>query len=230
MSTKAFDKKTAAFIGFLIQNIPAGIDDAIMNGWMSNPDGMKKFLSGLKPSEMVPAKSTPLFSVIATTNLGEIAGKKTEKCFTGSRYEYRDNDFDNWLPKDQPKTDACAITTLAPLRNWSFAGATAAVLGTGTDITLLYKLLIGYGHTMTLAQAEEMVEATDRKEKTELRTDGYTNFFFVETGDEKDPVSVGYVLRDGRTWRAYVRRIDVGDRWGSDFRLLVRNLDTSKLK
>jgi hypothetical protein len=77
---------------------------------------------------------------------------------------------------------------------------------------------------MTLTQAEEMVEATERGEKTDMRTNGYSNFFFVETGNEDNPVSVAVVYRDDSRWRALVSRLDYGSRWDADFRLLVRNL------
>ena len=182
-----------------------------------------------------PKKHVPLFSVVATTNLGAVVGKKTKKCFTGSRWVYHDSDFDNWLPSDQPKTDACAITTLASARNWTFIEAAVAILGIigidgSTNIATIGKLLIENGHTITLAQAEEMVERTESGEETKMRTDGYGNFFFVETGDSKDPVSVGSVSRDGRDWDAVVDPLGGGVcRWRADYRLLVRNLDTLKL-
>ncbi len=56
MSAKTYDKKTAAFIGFLVQNIPADLTDEIMQGWMKNPGAMKRFLSGLNPSEITASK------------------------------------------------------------------------------------------------------------------------------------------------------------------------------
>ena len=231
MNAKTYDSKTAAFAGYLIQNVPP-LTDEEMNGWMDNPRATKKFLSDLKPPEMAPAKPTPLLFVIATTNLGAVARKKTEQCFTGSRYAYRDGDFDNWIPANQPNADACVITTLAPSKGWTFAEAAVAVLGIGasTDVVLLGNLLIQHGHTMTLAQAEEMVEKTERDEKTGMRTDGYANFFFVETGDEKNPVSVAHVSRDDSRWSAYVFRLVRGYRCYAARRLLVRNLsDASKL-
>src|SRR3989344_4118529 len=229
---KAYDHKTAAFIGFLIQNMPE-VEDEIMNGWMDNPVGTKEFLSGLNPPETIPAKPTPLLSVVATTALGEIAGKKTRACFTGSRYPYGcDADFDHWLPAKQPNTAACVISTLAPAKDWTFVEGAAAIrgIGAGTDIVLLGTALIENGHIMTLAQAEQMVEKTERNENTKMRVDGYGNLFFVETGDPKNPVSVGLVFRDDRDWHAYVLLLDYDFRWHAGRRLLIRNLkDTLKL-
>lgn len=177
------------------------------------------------------AKSIPLFSVIAETNLDALGKKRTKECFPKPRYAYRDNNFDNWLPVNQPKTDKCVIATLACTKDWTFAEAAAKVLGVGagTSSKLLGKALIENGHTVTLVQAEEMVNKTEDGEETGMRTDGYGNFFFVETGDEDNPVSVGFVNRGGRDWGADVDSLDDGFRWYADRRLLVRNLDASKL-
>ena len=233
MDAKTYCKKTAAFAGYIIQNIPSDLDGDAMDGWMNNPEATKKFLSGLKPPEMAPAKPTPLLSIIATTQLGAVAGKLTRKCFVGQRWRKggRDKDFDNWLSANQSSAEKCAISTLAPSRDWMFEEGAATILGigVGTDIVLLGKALIENDHTMTLAQAEEMVEKTECREKTGMRTNGYGNFFFVETGDPKNPVSVGFVYRGERGWSARVYRLDNGSRWYADTRLLVRNLDASKL-
>ena len=230
MSVKTYCKETAAFAGWLIQNVPSDIDEETMNNWMGDPEGTKKFLSGLKSKKM----TLPLFSVVATTNLGAIAGKPTKRCFAGSHWRYRDSDFDSWLPANQPNADECVIATLAPANDWTFAEVAATILGigAGTDVALLGKALIENGYTMTLAQAEEMVEKTERGEKTGMLTDGYGNFFFVKTRarDRKNLVSVGHVYRDGRDWDAIVDSLGRGLRWDADRRLLVRNLkDTSKL-
>lgn len=233
MRAKAYDKKTAAFIGFLIQNMPSGLTDDIMQGWMNNPAATKRLLSGLAPSkDAKPAKpetQSVLFTVIATTEQGEIAETKTRTRFAG--YTYRDSDFDNWLSATQPKSDACAITTLGLKKDWLFAEAARALPGVSetSDIAALGRSLIANGYTMTLAQAEDMVERTKRNETTGMRTDGWGNFFFVETGDENNPVSVGYVDRRGSRWSASVLRLGSGRRWGAGYRLLVRNLDASKL-
>src|SRR3989338_5595935 len=191
MSAKTYCKKTAAFAGWLIQNVPADLDEETMDNWMNNPNGTKKFLSGLKPPK--PTKPVPLFSVVEMIRLGAVAGKLTKQCFTGDRYAYRDSDFDNWLPANQPNADACVITTLAPSRGWTFAKAAATVLGVSANMPVktLGELLIKHGHTITLSQDEEMVEKTERGANTGMRTDGWGNFAFVETGDPANPLSVG---------------------------------------
>lgn len=231
---KTYDKKTAAFAGYLIQNVPADLDEETMDGWMNNPAGMKKFLSGLKPPEKlkaVPAKPASLLSVVATTSLGPIAEKATSKCLLKPRYVYRAGDIDVWLPVNQPEAGPCVVTTLGFSQNWTFVKAAATILGigAGTAPALLGKLLIERGHTMTLAQVEEMVENAECGEGASMSTDRYANFFFAETGYGKDSVSVGHVLRGSLGWFAYIHQFDHAYRWRAYSRLLVRNLDTLKL-
>jgi len=176
-----------------------------------------------------PATQLPLLSIVATTNLPAVAGKKTKQCFTDGWY-YRDADFDNWLPASQPDASECVITTLALTRNWTFIEAAQAILGVDTtDVVVLGNALIKSGHPITLAQAEAMKKATERGDNTGMRTDGWGNFFFVETGDLKNPVSVGRVDRDDRGWLALVYRLGSGSRWYAGFRPLLRNVDASKL-
>lgn len=175
-----------------------------------------------------PKPKHPLFAVIATTEQGEISEKATKRCFAG--YTYRDDDLDRWLGAMQPASEAGVITTLGFKKGWLFAEAARALTGVeqAADMAALGRSLIENGYTMTLAQAEDMVERAKRGEQTGMRTDGYGNFFFVETGDPKNPVSVGHVFRyDG--WDAHVQRLGGDGRWGAGNRFLVRNLDASKL-
>lgn len=202
-------------------------------GYPFDPTQLKIALQNAVEGRFGGVQRQSLFSVVATTNLGAVAGKKTKRCFPlGPRYAYRDDNFDSWLPANQPKADPCVIATLAPAKDWTLAEGAAAILGIGAgpDIVLLGKLLIEHGHTMTLAQAEKMVEATERGKQTDMRTNDYGNFFFVETDNPEDPVSVGYVYRAERAWYARVNRLGRGGRWSAGGRLLVRNLsDASKL-
>ena len=230
MSAKAYDKKTAAFAGFLIQNVPDGLTDEVMQGWMDNPSALKRLLAGLVPSGGVAADS--FCYVLATTALAASATKKTSKCLTGPRWDYREGGFDNWFPVNQPKADASEISTIGFKRGWTFAEAVEKVLGLaipGASIKLLGQKLIAGGHTMTLVQLEDMVEATERGENTGMRTNGYASLCFVETGNEEGPVSVARVNSVDSRWGVSIVRLGEGFRRNAGYRLLVRNLDASKL-
>lgn len=232
MSAKTYCRKTAAFAGYLIQNIPGDLNEVTMDWWMNSPEEMKKFLSGLKASATA-AKLSPRLSVFATISLGAIAGKKTAECFTlGQRYSYRDRDFDDWPTTSQSGSGACIITTLVLARDWTFAEAAAKVLGIPDDHSLslvrLGQRLIEAGYTMTLAQAEEMVEATERGYVTGMNTYSRGNFFFVETGNPQEPVSVVGVFRKEQQWVAFVNCLYSDKRWSADDRLLVHNFGAPK--
>lgn len=208
------------------------LSDDVITYYEQHLDQIPRALArGFVPAE--EAKQNLFFSVIATTNLAATAAKKTSKCFTNSsRYYYRDDDFDRWLPDNQPKADAAAISTLGFEKDWTFMKAATKVLGVGagSSTKLIGQALIENGHTVTLTQIEELVEATERGEKTGMQIGGYANFFFVETGNADDPVSVALVIRGDSGWRAGVGGLGSDRRWGADYRLLVRNLkDTSKL-
>ncbi len=98
-----------------------------------------------------------------------------------------------------------------------------------TDTVKVGNQIIALGYTMTPQQHQEMVEKAERGEDTGMQTNGYSNFCIVETGDPKNPVSVVDASRGGPGWGAGVRRLGYGLRWYAGRRLLVRNLDASKL-
>ena len=190
----------------------------------------KAVLQRTRKSGLPDKPKLSLFTVIAATEQGEIAETETRTLFRD--FAYRDNYFDNWLPDMQPKSDPCVITTLGLKKYWLFSEAACSLpnVEQTSDIAALGRSLIANGYTMTLSQVEDMVERTKRGDATGMRTtDSLGNFFFVETADENDPVSVGDVYRFGSGWRAKVRRLARDIRWRADNRLLVRNLDASKL-
>ena len=229
MSAKAYDKKTAAFAGFVIQNIPADLTDDEMDGWMDNPDATKKFLSGLKPPALAVAEQPkpPTLVLHKTVELGQIAGKKTIKCLTSKQWAYKDGDIDRWLRPVQGTQPSCSVGVyqLQNPQGTTFREMAAATLkvGPSTSLDLLAKALTEQGRTFTLPAIEQLVERQEGGEDVGLRTDGYANFFFVENSDGS--VSVLCVGRSDDRWRGVVNRLDYGNGWGAERRLLLRNSD-----
>ncbi|OYV63215.1 MAG: hypothetical protein B7X03_02635 [Parcubacteria group bacterium 21-58-10] len=205
------------------------------NGSISEEEA-KRFLRREDPfvQPKVSARSagvaTP-FPVIATTMLSLVTGKPTKKCFPRSRYAYRGGEIDDWLPKEQPETLVCVITTFAPPLKATFVEWAAAILSVpvNTPTRALGSLLVERGHTMTLVQAEDMMEQTKKGGLTGVRTDGWDNFFFVETGNEDDPVSVARISFSKSRWEAGVLRFNSSFEWAAGHSLLVRSSDASKL-
>ena len=167
--------------------------------------------------------------VIATTKLDLVAGKETRRCFTGSPFVSRDEDYERWLPEHQPEAPACTITTVVPSKDEFFTGWAGAVLGVSafTPLETLVELLEEREHLMTLAQGEEMVAKAERRPSIGMNTDGrgWGNFFFVKNKDEDGGVSLANIRSDGqRHWQAFIYRLDYKDRWFAERRLLIPNL------
>lgn len=166
-----------------------------------------------------------------TVELGDVAGKKTRACMSDKKvWSYRDSDIDSWLPSDQP-TQLAGVIGVYQLQKegTTFREMAASVLKVALDtpIAELAKLLKERGHTTTAAAVEEMVKRQEAGEDMGLRTDGWANFAFVENADGS--VSVLYVDRDVRRWRANVLRLSYVPRWYAENRVLVRNSDTPTL-
>lgn len=141
--------------------------------------------------------------------------KNTKDCFMD--FAYRDSDFDALLPKKQPEQSG-AVSVIIRDKDQTFLEMAQEYLGTQDPHKIKQ-------YCLTLPMVEKLIE----EHSDELRTDGYANFFFVETGNDKDPVSVAIVSRVTSGWYAGARRLGRGRRWFADFRLLVANLDTSTL-
>lgn len=169
------------------------------------------------------------FSVIATTRIGAVGRKATNACFTGYRYRNHE-DFDGWLPEYQMGTSACAISTIKISRPWLFA----AVMGKlarkqkSANLVSMGRTVIECGYTITLVQAEEMVRATEGGRDTGMRSRGWNNFCFVETGNEEDPVCVVCLRTVGTIWRPDFFFVSDEAHQSTDSRLLIRNFDESK--
>lgn len=164
-----------------------------------------------------------LFSVVGTTILDQTDGKPMEKCFIGPRWAPRNKNYDGLVTGS--RANACVITALAPLRDWSFVTIAAFILGKNWNISTLDigNLLIKSGYTAVPAQAEKLVEATDKHGTTGMCVDGYNNFLFVETGDPKDPVAVlGFCCRE--FWYVYGYRFCRTPLRSPHNRLLIPNL------
>lgn len=227
MSTKTYDKKTAAFAGFLIQNIPADLSEEAMDWWMAHPAETKSLLVGLV---RVVAKVQSHFNRLNVINVVATAGKPTKDCYTDAIWSFRDSLFDIWLDKYQPNRDEQLITVVKPKKPWSCIEFAQVVLGTTSDdIKKLGNLLVKGGYALTLPQVENLVKRTDAGELTGLKDDGCANFFFVETGSEDMPIAVGIVDRYGaRKLHANLTHLGL-HQWSSDHCFLLCNADASKL-
>ena len=174
----------------------------------------------------------PFFSIFARTDIPKIASRRTEECFSAPYACRINNDRLRLLPANQPEADACVITTLVPQQDVLFAEWAALLLevSVSTDIALLEGLVKKHGYILTLAQAEFMVEVTERKLMVpRRRTNDWSIFFFVMNEDSS--ISVVRFFRYGcRLGRDGHRVLDILHLGNSHSRhaekyLLVPNLN-----
>ena len=194
-------------------------------------EGFKLFLKKKNPwevitegAEVIIEKTARLLKIIGEFVFPATAEKATADCFTNTkRYYYRDSDLDRWLPKNQRAGVEGSVTAYQLEKELTFKEIAQAFLGIDeANLDDIAKALIAGGHTVVLTQIETLIERTEAGEKTELLTNGYGNFFFVE--DNKGRVSVVRVRRyDVRQWCVGVGGLDDVDRWRVVHRFFSRN-------
>jgi hypothetical protein len=232
MSAKAYDKPTAAFFGFLGQNVPAELTSEEMQDWLEHPDEMKVFLRGLKRDWAVQA---PRLNRLGVTHFPAIVVAETRACLVDTKtWLYVDQvNMHTFLPSDQHATDGCSITSLQPATAWSYASVVRSVLKSKeVDVVKLGQQLVDGGHTLTLRLLEELVRKTDRGQATGLSRSrgGARNHCFLPTGEAERPVVLATVFHlhdSGRHgWRIHFadQAPHDGMRNPGDAVLLVRNI------
>ena len=173
-----------------------------------------------------------VFSIFAVTTLPKVASRRTEDCFCTEQYAYRAGDLDRFrfLPEDQPEADACVVTTLVPSQKESFAEWATALPGScaSAEIPALEKCLRERRYLLTLAQAERMVDITERYLQVFWkRENGWNIYFFVENRDLS--VSVMHIFRYGVRNMRVLNTLHLGNshpRHPKKF-LFVPNLNTA---
>ncbi len=125
-------------------------------------------------------------------------------------------------------SDGSTITVLTPERSGTFVEWLTAAMGVwpDTSVEAVAQLLRERGHLINSAQVEEMKKRTDRSEKTGMRTDGWGNWLPRTDGDH---VTVGRVHRSHLLWHDYNFGLGGSSGWHPDHRILLCNLDPSKI-
>jgi hypothetical protein len=162
-----------------------------------------------------------ILAFVKTVSFSAVVGKKTSKCFTGKIFGYRDNDLDNWLPKNQLGQPEGQFHVQQLAKSATFKQVVESFLGITGDIDFLAKTLKERNHVTTLPVIESLIERQEAGEDVKLLTNGWGNFFFVE--DKDGSVSVVRANQADGRWRVDVRRLDNGREWRADGRFFFRN-------
>lgn len=188
-----------------------------------------------KKWNIIDVTDRSMILVTARTVIEALDEYPTKECFKTGYYVQCDSDFDELsdeFPVNQIATSECSISAL------SFCGFTLiecvnAVFGISgeTNTVALGKFLINREHTMTLSQIEEIVRLTKTRTNTGLSGFDFTsNFFFVETGNVKKPVSVVNVsTHENGGWRVNLHDFLDDKREGEADRLFLNNLNLSNI-
>ena len=152
------------------------------------------------------------FSLVGVTELDAVEGRPTSECFTGPPWEFPSNDFDKWLPPDQPDVEPRVITTLTFSWDWKFLERAIAILGLEGPLkpSLVGLLLIERGYVLAATQIQAIAEDARRRTKNTLSK----NLFFIKTRCVESPVAVVYIDEDGWSQlHANIYRLDDDVRW-----------------
>ncbi len=146
----------------MFENVPA-MSSGVMQGWIDNPKGLKKFLSGLAAEEE-REYTRHLRTVTLAPTRGETTLAEATDVFTG----YLDGDFRNWgtnVPgKDTPET---AVDVHEMTRNGTFK-----------------QLFESHGDPCKLVLHQGQIVEFCRNHRYSLRQEGCGTFFLFEVNGE----------------------------------------------
>jgi hypothetical protein len=181
MSTKLYDKKTAAFAAFVIQAMPDGLTEEIMDGWMQNPSALKKVLEELRPPKGLVAE-------VERITLPELPGGTVRSCFN-SLYLLRPDDNIRSLPDQGPRPES-VVTIVKPGKRFIFPEMAEYLTGVLKPAKELGEEIVDKGLTITLQQVHSVIVGIETSKFPSLAVYGVHFLCFVETGDSDEPVCV----------------------------------------
>lgn len=163
MSAKPYCKKTAAVIGWLIQNFPASVDD----GWVGNAEATKELLSPLSKPPLKKQENSilKLISGGETILIDACDGTETLAQAADTFESGIDSDFKNWdANKKGGATAEIAAQVYEMAQNAMFAPMFSSL---GSDLD-------------KLCFTQHQIIVFCKKHVNWLRTDGYGTFFLFK--------------------------------------------------
>jgi hypothetical protein len=200
MTTKTFDGQTARFLAAVATCMPS-LQGDVMQGWIDNPNALKKVLAGALCPPQVEEPKVYLQQlyvgekiIIGPTDGTEMIAQAKDVFSYGV-----DADFKNWsLDVPTRPTEKAEVVVHELVKDGSFKeiyGRSAA------ELCLTQAQIIGFC----------------RKHKDKLRQDGRHGTFFLFERDGKFFVAAVFVVSDG-CLDAKVHRFSSGDVWSAEYR------------
>ncbi len=202
MDAKTYDRKTAAFAGFMLQHVPPLTNDE-MSDWMDSPEALSEIMTELKtPGRFLYKERTRM-------RLDAVAAKETSECFASpaERYGKRNLNLDQWTTKCQEATRTCVISVVVPCITTTHLRWGAGLLGLRKNIPGGFgSLLLDRGYTLTLSQVEKLIERTEKAgaESTGLSINSSTHFFTKIKKEINGGIAIGKLVRSNREWNIWI--------------------------
>jgi hypothetical protein len=199
-------------------------------------DAVHKSVAPALREKPAPVVKDAALTLVKSVLLAATSARNTAECLVDDIYGYRDPDIDCRLRKQQLGKKAGKVSVYAFAKAMSFATTARAVVKVGEDVSLerVRKLLKKRKHTITLPQLEILIEKQEKffrgevgGEDVGLRTDGWSNFAFVE--NEDGSVSVVLVGRLDDGWGRGVSSLGIDYVWNAGGRLVLSNSVASTL-
>ncbi len=195
MSAKPYCKKTAAVIGWFIQNFPTDVDD----GWVGNAEATKEFFAPLaKPPFKKKEPILHLLSAGTTILVDACDGSETLAQAKDVFKSGIDADFTNWS-LDQPSvaTPAMATAVYEMRRDANFVQMFGSL---GSDLD-------------KLCMTQHQIKVFCKKNKKWLRKGGFATFFLFKSNGH---FFVAYVGVRGDGLLVCVHRFERGYVWHAE--------------
>lgn len=164
-----------------------------------------------------------LKSVASGVGIAEASAVKIADCFKVGNgvYDYRDSDFDGWLPKEIRAVGAGIASTFELVEPLTLKEMAEAHLGITGSHDELKKALIEQGKCWSPKQIDDLLRNCERgKNPLKLRTDKWVNLFFMQVGNDVFAVCAHW---GPSGWYVSISEFASADRWDAENRVSLRN-------
>jgi hypothetical protein len=221
--TKPTQKDLEEWGSWLAECTPADMSREDMSAWQQN-----KIATRRKLASFLPPKG-PLFKHVIDMTIGPMDARPTSACLFSSLWKNRPEEFGKWLLPDQPATSTCRLTVLdtrwpATYQDWA---AALLQVRSYTREAELERLLLERGYTLSLPQAERLVQRADQWITSGLVLGEPGNFLL--TPNAVGGISVVNIRCDAQHWEPYLKGFSSEHPRVAGCRLIVVNLDEGTL-
>ena len=209
---------------------------AALMGSLASPDG-EQVLAELKKfnrresawSAKARATEASSLTLYAETDLVGLPELSIYECFPETTWASNDENIYRWMSGIQWRQDGCKVGTYRLAKPRTFLEMANAVLGPervghgeGPGLRLSRTKL-----TLSLSQINKLVHMQEMGINVGLQNNGWTNFAFVDSVNERVMVFVFSCI--GGRWHGLLHELSSTNLWPGGRRLLLRNITAKSL-